>query len=56
MKKNTVSILTSLVVVVMFFSLDFYFPEISLEVKATTMAVSAFVAYLFFSKFIKSKS
>lgn len=55
MKKNTVSILTVLVVVVMFFSLDFYFPEISITVKATAMAVSAFVAYLCFSKLISAK-
>lgn len=55
MKKNTVSILTALVVVVMFFSLDFFFPETPVIAKASILAVSAFVACLFFSKLIKSK-
>ncbi|MDX1539381.1 MAG: hypothetical protein R3187_16835 [Arsukibacterium sp.] len=50
MKKNTVSILTVLVVLVMFFSLDFFFPETPVIAKASITAISAFVAYLLFSK------
>ncbi|WP_213995166.1 hypothetical protein [Arsukibacterium sp.] len=55
MKKNTESILTALLVVVMFFSLDFYFPEITVMAKASILAISAFVAYLSFSKLIFAK-
>ena len=35
--------------------LDFYFPEITIMAKASILAISAFVAYLSFSKLIFAK-